>query len=802
MKNRVLFLWVSSVLMLLCCVTGLQAQNGSIKGRVFDPINNEAVPFAVVAVMESTTATTTDIDGRFELTELKPGLYNLRVSSLGFQTREIYEVEVTTSKAANVDVELEPSTEEIEEVEVSVKTFSKTTESPVSLRTIGVNEIKRYPGGNRDISKVIQSLPGVASTVSFRNDILIRGGSPAENRFYLDGIEVPNINHFSTQGATGGPVGLLNVDFIKKVDFYSSAFPANRGNSLSSVMEIGQLDGREDRLGFTFTLGASETALSLEGPLSKNKKSTFMVSARRSYLQFLFKLFELPFLPTYTDVQFKTKLRLNDRNQLTILGLAAVDRFELNLDANETPDQQYLLDNLPDNDQWNYTFGLKHTLFTDNSYWTFVASRNHLNNSATKYRYNDDSSEDNLLLDYESQEIENKLRIENTARKKGYRINYGIGYELAQYTNTSFIRKVSPLGEFTVDYDSELFVHKWSGFAQVSRGYVNERLNLSLGIRMDGSDYNKEMRNPFKQFSPRFSLAYAITPNVAVNFNTGVYYQLPPYTSMGFRNNAGVLVNRDNGLKYIRGTHVVGGLEYNTEKNSKVTAEAFFKKYGDYPFLLEDSISLANLGGDFGVIGNEEVRSISEGRAYGLELLFQQKLYRGWYGIVAYTFYRSEFKDKNGAYVPSSWDSRHIISLTGGKKFNKNWEVGAVWKVSGGSPYTPFDESYSSLISVWDINNEGVPDYDLLNSERLPWFHQLDIRVDKKFFFNKWAFEIYLDIQNLYNFEATIQPYMNANRDTEGRPLVDPDDPTRYDTYIFEDKAGQLLPSVGVVISY
>ncbi|MGB0839406.1 MAG: TonB-dependent receptor, partial [Chitinophagales bacterium] len=392
----------------------VQAQNGIIKGRVFDPINNESIPFANVVIQGTTNGTTTDLDGNYEINQLAPGLYNLEVSYVGYKKNIVFEIQVSNARPAIEDITLEPDEEVLDAVVVKADPFSKSKESPVSLRSIGVNEVKRNPGGNRDISRAVQSLPGVASTPTFRNDILIRGGAPGENRFYLDGIEIPVINHFATQGSSGGPVGMINVDFIRQVDFYSSAFPAARGNALSSVFDFQFKEGNKDRLFFSGVLGSSDAGVTLEGPLGE--KTTFIFSARRSYLQFLFQIFELPFLPTYNDAQFKIKHNINDKNTLTILGIGAYDDFALNLEANETEEQQAILDVLPDNDQRNYTLGMKYTNFRDNSYTNVVLSRSHLENVAVKYRGNDESSQDNLLLDYSSEEIENKLRVENISR--------------------------------------------------------------------------------------------------------------------------------------------------------------------------------------------------------------------------------------------------------------------------------------------------------------------------------------------------------------------------------------------------
>ncbi|MBL0079149.1 MAG: TonB-dependent receptor plug domain-containing protein [Bacteroidetes bacterium] len=206
---------------------------------------------------------------------MKSGVYNLIVAYLGYSQKIVFEVVVTNNLPSKVNIGLAPLPNNLNEIEVKANPFIKPQESPLSLTSIGVNEIQRSPGGNRDISKVIQLLPGVSSGVSFRNDLLVRGGGPNENRFYLDGIEVPSINHFQTQGASGGSNGLINVDFIKNVDFYTGAFPANRGNSLSSVMEITQEEGRTDRVGLRATLGASDVGVTLQGPFSKNDKSTF-----------------------------------------------------------------------------------------------------------------------------------------------------------------------------------------------------------------------------------------------------------------------------------------------------------------------------------------------------------------------------------------------------------------------------------------------------------------------------------------------------------------------------------------------
>ena len=278
-------------------------QAASVKGVVTDEVTGEFLPFVSVVVQGAATGTSTDFEGVFELSGLPPGVVNLSFSSVGYKTANRLEIELTPARPAFLTVALEPLTVAVEAAEVVAVTAKGEEEAPVSLRRIGTNEIKRNPGGGRDISKAIRSLPGVAAIPSFRNDIVIRGGAPNENRFYIDGIEIPNINHFQTQGASGGPVGMINVDLVEEVEFYSGAFPATRGNALSSVMEFGFKTARTDEWTSNAVVGTSDLGLTFEGPTGEN--SSLILSARRSYLQFLFEVLGLPFLPIYNDFQFK-----------------------------------------------------------------------------------------------------------------------------------------------------------------------------------------------------------------------------------------------------------------------------------------------------------------------------------------------------------------------------------------------------------------------------------------------------------------------------------------------------------------
>ena len=784
----------------------LMAQTGILSGKVINAANGTAVSPAKVAIVELQALQAVDLDGRFIFEALAPGIYTVKLTAPGFEDRIQSEVQITNARPTELIIELEEKVQTSKDVKVTAAPFQRRVESPNSLKTLSATEIERLPGANRDVSRVIAALPGVASRATFRNDIIIRGGSPGENKFYLDGIEVPNINHFATQGSSGGPVGLLNVNFIREVEFYSGAFPANRANGLSSVLSFKQKDGNKDALITNFALGSSDAALTFDGPIGD--KGDFIFSVRRSYLQFLFAALKLPILPTYNDYQFKFNFQLNPKNKLSIIGLGALDQFGLNAAVNEglTDSSQikynnFILGNLPMQGQWNYTMGAVWQHSSKSSIQTLVASRNMLNNRA--YRYKDRIEEpQNLLQDYTSFEAENKLRFEHTYSKNGWRWNVGVGYEYAKYFSDTY-QKLTIFGQpAVIDFQSELNLHKYAAFSQLSRSILNERLRLSLGLRMDGTSYSAEMRNPFQQFSPMFSASYRLTEDWAINTNIARYHQLPAYTILGYRNAAGDLVNQQNGVRYIQADHFVLGTEYLLKWNARVTLEGFYKKYNYYPFSIEDSISLANIGSDFGVVGNEPISSTSSGRSYGAEFLYQQKLYKGFYAVLAYTWVRSEFLDKNNNYVPTSWDSRHIVSLTGGKRFKNGWEFGMRWLFSGGSPYTPFDIATSTLTTNWDVNGVGLLDYTQLNTVRESSFHQLNVRVDKKLYLKQFNMNFYLDIQNLYGFKATLAPILLVETDANNQPILDPNDPTRYQANLISNASGIVQPTLGIIIEF
>jgi hypothetical protein len=780
---------------------GIMAQNIQLKGVVKDAFSNEPLEFVNVVVYNTTMGTTTDSLGYFRINLPNEGFAQLQLSFLGYKSLITEEFMLSFKRSDFIEILLEPTSTSLSEVTVKPSPFIRKLESPVSLRRIGIDQIEKSAGANRDISKVIQSFAGVASSVSYRNDLIVRGGGPSENRFYLDGIEIPTINHFTTQGASGGPVGILNVDFIREVDFYSSAFPVNRGNAMSSVLDFKQMDGSRDKVNVKGVLGASEIAASVSAPLSE--KTSMLASARRSYLQFLFKALDLPFLPTFNDFQFKTKTRINTKNEISFIGVGAIDQFDLNYDASNTLENKYILSYIPDNDQWSYAVGVNYKHFFNKSYLTVVASRNMLDNKAIKYRDNIETA-DNLIYDYHSQEAENKFRTEINSKLGNVELYGGLSFETASYYNSTFTYEYVNGASQVVTYDSSLDFFKYAAFASASFSSLNNRLGLSMGMRVNANSYSDKMNNPLNQFSPRLSASYRLYEQLALNFSIAKYYQTPAYTTMGYRNSDGDLLNEKNGLKYIYSNHYVLGIDFLPNDYTKISVEGFYKKYGDYPFSVSDSVSLASKGSDYGVVGDEEVTSTSKGRAFGYELMFRQRSPKGTSMIAAYTFVRSEFTDIDNNYVPSSWDNKHLFTITYSKVLRRDWDVGFKWRFIGGAPYTPVDDETTRLKTAWDISGKEYLDYGQFNQKRLENFHQLDLRIDKKYHFNKWSLSVYIDIQNAYNYKIKDPVKYVVDLDDTGSAIIEnPDAPLSEQRYQFSKiytESGTVLPTLGVII--
>lgn len=794
----------------------LKGQNkGVIRGSVKDKNTQEAIIGAVISAEGTTYGTTSDIEGNFKL-EIPVGTYRLKASYVGYNFLVKENVVLNSGNDQTINFEIEEATKGLDEVSV---TFDKGKSAvatdmitPLSVQQLTSEEVKSNPGGNFDVSRVIQTLPGVGGSGggAARNDIIIRGGAPNENVYYLDGIEIPVLNHFQTQGSSGGATGILNVSFIEDVKLSSSAFDARYDNALASTFIIKQREGNPEKVSGNFRLSGTETALTMEGPISK--KTNFLASARRSYLQYLFQALDLPIRPNYWDFQYKVAHKFNEKTTLTAIGVGAIDEFAFATPKKSTPENIYITRSLPYINQWNYTTGFALKRLINKGFINITLSRNMFNNALDKFE-DENREEAKRTFKLRSQEIENKFRFDINKYLSGWKISGGVMGQYVKYNTKLFNQLTNAITDsggavivpsVKINFDNAIEFFKYGAFATVSKNIFKEKLLVSLGIRSDMNSFMKEGSNPLNTLSPRFSLAYHVHPKFDITGSVGTYYKIPTYTSLGFKDANGALVNKS--LKYIRSNHYVLGTQYLPKESLRFTVEGFYKQYANYPVSAANGISLANQGTDFGSIGSEKVLSIGKGECYGIEFFAQQKLINRVFYVFSYTYVRSRFSGADGRLIASSWDYQHLVSATLGYKFKNNWQIGLKYRLSGGPPYTPFDLAASQQNYL--LLGTGVLDYNQLNSKRLMTFNQLDVRIDKKFNFRSTTLDVFVDVQNALLFKQESAPSYTFKRNadntgfetTDGNPLSF--DGSNAVPVILQNKDLSVTPTLGFIFEF
>jgi len=770
---------------LLLISLNLQSQNlGTISGKVFNNDTGLTLEGATIQVEDSDFFAITNSEGLFEIKDIPTSSYNVKASFIGFKSQTIFNVIVKSAGNQSLQYGLNPSSEELDEVIVVESPFKTSIETPLSTQTFSAVEIETYPGGNNDITRVIQSLPGISPSVGgFRNDIIIRGGGPNETVYYIDGIEIPNINHFSTQGSSGGPVGLVNISFIKDVTLSTSSFGAEYDNALSGVLSFVQKEANKEKISGNFRVGSSEAGITLDGPI--NQDTSFIFSLRRSYLQFIFKAFGFSFLPDYWDYQMKLNHKIDEFNFLNFIGIGSIDELTVNEPDEFDFENQSTIEQIPITNQKSRTFGVtwKRIYKNSNGFFNLSLSNNKLENNFE--RFEDNVSKTNKVYSNISTEEDIKLRFISNNSFENYKFSFGGNFQVSKYSNRTLFKF------YNINYNSNIDFFKYGLFLKSSKRFFNDKLSVSFGIRTDQDNFTS-VNKIFENISPRLALSLALSRNNKwnLNFTSGRYYKMPTYTSLGFRDLNNMLTNKNS--KYTKSDHLVIGLEFINSESSRFTIELFDKRYSNYPVSLTDMVSLANKGGDFEVLGNEKILTIGKGKSYGMELLYQQKLKNNFYGILSYTFFYSKFSGIDKIYLPSVWDNRNLFSFTGGYKLKKNWEISSKLRYTDKTPYAPINIELSNMSYP-----EIVFDYSQLGNYFLDKFLKLDLRIDKRWNFKTTSMNFYIDAENLLANEIPVPPEYGLLRDSNQNVII-----PRSLIEVQSDNRTSIIPSVGFVFYF
>jgi hypothetical protein len=732
----------ASLSMFLSPVAVAQSSTGIIQGHVLDESTREPLIGANVLVAGTSIGSTADAEGHFQILNLAPGIYRLQVTTIGYQPFIKADVVVAPGKQVEVVIALEEAAVELGEVTIQPSYFEANKSVPGSSQSLSNEEIRRAPGGLEDVVRAIAVLPGVVQTSAGRNDLIVRGGAPSENLYVVDGHKVPNINHFGTQGATGGPLSFVNLDFVRDLTFSTGGFGVRYGDRLSSVLDLSVEDGRTDRFGGKATISASQFGLNTEGPLGK--KGSFIFSARRSYLDFIFRSAGFGFVPEYWDFLGKATFHPDVKNEVSFLNIGALDQVQFD---NNTLDKRFDNSQILGNSQDQYFSGLSWKHLLQGGLLTTSLTRSYVN-----YRFVQTDSLLNPIFQSKSKEGETGLQSDLLLRLAP-NTTASAGLE----GKTVLLDGTLSLPRFQTSFGDSMSIGRveWNQRATKSAGYLqvahrlSPRLTLTVGGRLDYFDrINRKVA-----FSPRGSASYDLGKRTTVSLSGGVYRQAPSY--------AWLTTNVQNKqLDFVRSDQAVISIEKISRPDTRVRIEGFIKRYRDYPASINRPyLVLANTGAGFGgsedgfsSFGLEELRSEGHGIARGVELLLQKRLSNiRCYGIVSLTYGRTDFTGLDGVTRSGLYDQRFVFNLSGGYQPSIKWEFSTKFRLGTGTPYTPYDATGKQSVATY-------------NSKRLPLFHSADIRVDRRWNLSSWTLVTYVDLQNVYNHKNVEGYTWNARK--------------------------------------
>ncbi|MBD3223317.1 MAG: TonB-dependent receptor plug domain-containing protein [Caldithrix sp.] len=769
--------------LMLFSVTSMLAQStGTIQGKVLDSKTREPLVGVNVSVEDYALGASTDGSGRYVISNVPTGTRRLVFSYVGYKDRNVTDVMVMSTRPAVLNVQLDEKVFESDAITVTAGYFVEEEKTQTSTIGLSREEIRRFPGGFEDVVRTVSTLPGVAiSGNNGRNDLLVRGGGPSENLFIVNNIEVPNINHFGTQGASSGTISFINLDFVDNVTFSTGGFSARYGDKMSSVLELDLTEGRSDRFGGKGLISATQFGLNAEGPVGNN--GNFLFSSRKSYLDFIFKAAGLPFVPVYTDFNFLANYTMPNNDRITVIGLAAIDQVDRNMSSVEN---RVVNAGILDNTQYQWIGGIDYRHSLSSGYINITANYN-----LNQYRF---SQADTQLVEYfnsQSDENEIGLKIQHFwALNKKISLFSGLQNKWISNDNTVQFADViydrngnrvttSELGlpKFS---DEQIQSAKTAAFLEILWS-IHPKFSMNTGLRYD--------RYPFLNqpdyIAPRLAAKYQHNNRLSFKLSGGRYYQSPSYVW---------LINSQNKkLKALQNDMVVGGIDYLFRADMRAALEIFYKDYSQLPTGtipgVTDYVVITNTGANFGGRDNNfqsfgffPLVSSANGFAYGMEWLLQKRFSDiPVYGQFSLTFSESRFTAGNDNSYFSPFDQRFVLNLSGGYIINDHWEISGKFRYFTGLPYTPVYRPSENPSGEETIQN--LPEEYL--SARLPDGHHLDVRVDRYFNFKRWTLIAFIDIQNIYNYQLPLRPSYNF-----------------WEDKVETSSSIGILPSIGLSIEY
>jgi len=727
-----------------------QSRYGSISGRVLDNGTRDSIPLATVMIVGSTLGASTNDAGYFEIKKIPPGTYEVQASAIGYAPLMLREVAVRASAETKLSFSLTEQSIEVGEVLITGQQII-VPDLPVSAEYLSYKEIHNTAGAFDDVIRNVSTLPGVSQSRADRNDLVVRGGAASENLFLVDNIEVSNIDHFGTEGSSGGSVSFINLEFVDNTAFSAGGFGVRYGDRLSSVMSIGIREGRTDENHAKATVSATELGLNLEGPVAEG--GSFLFSVRRSYLDPVFKYYGFAFTPYYWDFLGKVSYQFGKNDKLEALGIGAIDKIKYFNDTkqNQQSNARQLFCNQNTavaGATWRHGFETGYTMVT-------------LRQSYADFNYLQEGYADlSRYVSSTSHERETSLGADAVFEAtKSTELSAGIEGRIPRLDNR-LVTTVITTGYTTdpliipVNLKADTSSFKAGAYAQISQTIGD--LLLTAGIRGDYLDLIKQK----SAVGPRFSASYALTSATKLKASAGQYAQAPSYIWL--------MANPYNhGLTYLKMNQYVVGVEHYVQSDFKVSLEGYMKNYFDYPAsLTRPYVVMVNTGTEvneaaeaYTAFGLDFLQSSGTGFSDGVDLFMEKRFSETpFYGRFTLSYGEAMFQALDGISRPSNNDERWRLIVGGGYIIDERWEVTSTFRFYTGRPYTPH------RVEQWV---RQVPDYNLA---RVGVNHSLDVRVARRWFFSATNLSCYLDIQNVYNRKQLVPPVWNPNKNVWEQP--------------------------------
>lgn len=713
---------------------------GNLEGRVVDAETKSPLIGVNIFIKNTQTGTTTDAEGNYKISNLPAGLLTVVFSYIGYESATKTDISIKPGKSVYLDIDMKSSSIELKEVVVTNGYFSELENKPVSTVNFSSEEIRRSPGTAGDVSRILFTLPSVAKVNDQRNSLIVRGGTAAENSFYLDNIEIPNINHFPVEGSSDGPIGILNTDFINDVNFHAGGFSPIYGDRLSSVMDISYREGNKAKFSPRLSLSMAGIGGSIEGAIGQN--ANYLFSVNRSYVDLIVNQIEKGSpLPKYGDAQTKIVYRPDENNRITMLDIFSADNIYM--------DKEKAVEN--NANIYGRTDGITNTAGLNWQHiWNNLGySNTSLSHTFTKYKrdysktlaekqFYANNSDENIvkLRNVNYLKLDNSNTVEFGLDLSGMFINFDTYYGAYEDLYGNVTPPLTVKNKMDGTKAGLFAVHHFNLF---------DNLRIDYGTRLDYFSYNDNL-----DISPRVNLNWQLDKKTSVSIGAGVFHQNIPVN---------ILVQSEDfkKLKTPAAIHYTAGFAYDIWTATRLSVEVYYKDYYNFPINPEmPTMFLFDQTQVYGIFwSNNSLKDNGRATSKGIELILQKKLAEDFYGLVSGAISNSSYKDYFGKWHNRIYDNRFNFNLEGGYIPGRDWEFKIRWVYANGAPYTPFDieASKQAGYGIWDLSKT--------NSERLPDYHSMNIRIDKRFYFQNSSLLLYLSVWNVYNRKNVAFYYWN-----------------------------------------